>query len=515
MRGARNPGRQAAAALLVSASLTGGCSGISGLEGLGAYRFDGKEFSSDSSMQVQDASNADARILDAAPDASTPVDATVWDSGATDARPADVVHPDAVAIDADAWVDARVTCAPGSYAAGGACSPCPDGTFSSTSDAVACTPWRTCSPGNRLGDAGSATRDRACAPCGAGTYSATTNAAICSDCAAGTTSGVAATSCVPDPNELRATTAGLVGAGLSDCGGGGNDVCARSPLIAGGTFHRGAGLTFPATVSSFRLDKYEVTVGRFRKFVDAWVAGWRPAAGSGKHIHVNAGLGLANTAGGHEAGWESIWTTYLGAPSSWNPSPSGAGAVVRADWDTNLGWCGPGSTWTSNVGENERRPLTCASAYDVHAFCVWDGGFIPSEAEWEYASAGGAEERAYPWGNNAPGADASLAIYGCYHNGTGTCSDASRVAPVGSAPLGAAKWGHLDLAGNVSEWAVDWHRSFRAPCTDCASLSPDIHRVLRGGSYPGSESFLATESRSAASPAGRIASIGGRCARAP
>ncbi len=49
----------------------------------------------------------------------------------------------------------------------------------------------------------------------------------------------------------------------------------------------------PASVSGFRLDKYQVTVGRFRQFVAASVAGWRPAAGSGKHAHLNGGQGLA------------------------------------------------------------------------------------------------------------------------------------------------------------------------------------------------------------------------------
>jgi formylglycine-generating enzyme required for sulfatase activity len=35
--------------------------------------------------------------------------------------------------------------------------------------------------------------------------------------------------------------------------------------------------SFPATVRDFYLDEYEVSVGRFRKFVSAWVGGWRPA----------------------------------------------------------------------------------------------------------------------------------------------------------------------------------------------------------------------------------------------
>src|SRR4051812_17967378 len=62
------------------------------------------------------------------------------------------------------------------------------------------------------------------------------------------------------------------------CGANGSDSCCNSPAIPGGTYYRsfdlaGDGISgdmsFPATVSNFRLDKYEVTVERFRAFVNA------------------------------------------------------------------------------------------------------------------------------------------------------------------------------------------------------------------------------------------------------
>jgi hypothetical protein len=57
--------------------------------------------------------------------------------------------------------------------------------------------------------------------------------------------------------------------------------------------------TWPATVSDFRLDHFEVTVARCRPFLAAYLDGWRPEVGAGKHAHLNDGAGI----NGNEAGW--------------------------------------------------------------------------------------------------------------------------------------------------------------------------------------------------------------------
>src|SRR5260221_11665536 len=129
------------------------------------------------------------------------------------------------------------------------------------------------------------------------------------------------------------------GDGLTNGGADGESSCA-SLAVDGGTYSRtysvvDAGLTEladPATLSTFRLDKYEVTVGRFRRFVAAWNggAGFTPPLGSGKHSHLNAGLGLADSgsAGTYEQGW------------------SAAGGKRIAPTDDNLGSCGAYATRT-------------------------------------------------------------------------------------------------------------------------------------------------------------------------
>ena len=68
--------------------------------------------------------------------------------------------------------------------------------------------------------------------------------------------------------------------------------------------------------------------------------------------------------------------------------------------------CAP-STWTpspvSGSASQENLPINCVDWAEAYAFCIWDGGFLPSEAEWEYAAAGGSLQLDYPWGSAGPG----------------------------------------------------------------------------------------------------------------
>ena len=280
------------------------------------------------------------------------------------------------------------------------------------------------------------------------------------------------------------------GPGMNTCGADGKESCCISLPVTGGTFNRtytntGSGATAqadPATVSSFRLDKYELSVGRLRQYVNYLVAGGAlPAAGSGKHSHLNAGKGLADSgkSGSFEPGWDASWNSNL---------PAGAGAA--ATWAKNLD-CGVSAserygTFTAAAGANEMLPVTCMDWYEAHAFCIWDGGFLPSEAEWKYAAAGGDEQRMYPWGSTAPGTANQYANYDCYYpSGTaGNCTGVVNIAKVGYATLGGGRWGQLDLSGSVWEWDLDVYAAkFSSPCTDCALLSGGTNRVLPGGGF--------------------------------
>jgi formylglycine-generating enzyme required for sulfatase activity len=299
------------------------------------------------------------------------------------------------------------------------------------------------------------------------------------------------------------------GSGVTTCGASGESCC-TSLDVPGGTYYRtyassGGGPTGeadPATVSGFRLDKYEVTVGRFRQFVNAWNggAGWLPAEGSGKHTHLNGGRGLVDVGVDAGVAYEPGWATS----DNGQVAPNDANLACESQFDT----------WTTLAAQNESLPINCVNWWESYAFCAWDGGFLPSEAEWEYASAGGSQQLDYPWGSTDPGTTNLYAIYDCYYpSGSGPCTGGA--APVGTATLGVGLWGQLDLAGNVNEWNLDWFARYADPCTDCAYLTAASYRVVRGGYFYNDPSYMLPAGRSDDPPAVRSVCIGFRCARAP
>ena len=310
------------------------------------------------------------------------------------------------------------------------------------------------------------------------------------------------------------------GAGLTNCGAG-SESCCTSLEVPSGTYFRTYGFdggtptgeADPATVSGFRLDKYEVTVGRFRQFVSTWNGGaWTPPVGSGKHTHLNGGRGLANSAnpGTFETGW-------LSSDNS-NIAPTDGNLVCDPNY----------ATWTTSAGSHENLPINCPNWYEAQAFCIWDGGFLPSEAEWVYVAAGGSDQLEYPWGSTDPGTGNLYAIHGngmssvCDYPDGGSCMGVVNLAPVGTATLGAGLWHQLDLAGNVNEWALDWYvASYVDPCADCAYLTappvspPNLNHVIHGGSfYDGLADILPTSRPVVVSPlALHDFYFGFRCAR--
>jgi formylglycine-generating enzyme required for sulfatase activity len=212
----------------------------------------------------------------------------------------------------------------------------------------------------------------------------------------------------------------------------------------------------------------------------------------------------------YETGWDTSWTGEV------NPT------------DAALGCGSQFETWTVSPAGNEDRPINCANWFEAYAFCIWDGGFLPSETEWLNAYHGGggtSGQREFPWSvpSSSTTITPALASYWvdetqqCKGDGVNGCT-LDDIHVVGSKPAGNGRFGHSDLSGNMGEWMLDWYNStaLEGGCLDCAYLTGDgSTRVLPGGAFSSTVDLVSHWYRLNALPDNRYYIGGLRCARSP
>jgi formylglycine-generating enzyme required for sulfatase activity len=151
------------------------------------------------------------------------------------------------------------------------------------------------------------------------------------------------------------------------------------------------------------------------------------------------------------------------------------------------------------------HPQNCVTWTDATAYCKSQGKTLPTEAQWEYAAAGGAEQRTWSLGSEPKSDTACVGRLSSKEKGT---------CPVGAYAAGA--FGLKDMVGNVWEWVADGYGPYprTAQKNPTGPASSDA-RGLRGGAWDRPFGYeLRTSLRGNDRPDARVPWAGFRCAKA-
>jgi formylglycine-generating enzyme required for sulfatase activity len=157
----------------------------------------------------------------------------------------------------------------------------------------------------------------------------------------------------------------------------------------------------------------------------------------------------------------------------------------------------PKTSGFNRAWTDDGMPIVNENWHDAHDYCAWAGGRLPTEAEWEYSARGGSTEARY-------GPIDEIAWY--------DKNSGKRAHDVGQKR--ANGFGLHDILGNVWEWASDWHDEIyyqSSPSQDPTGSASGSARVLRGGSWFDSPSYVRVSYRGRFNPTASWHNVGFRC----
>ena len=215
-------------------------------------------------------------------------------------------------------------------------------------------------------------------------------------------------------------------------------------FVEGGTFNNG---TSDVTVSSFYMDKYELTQAGYEAVMGTWNSdpnGWG-TAGIGRNYPV-------------------YYVSWYNAIEYSN----------RRSMQENLTPCYRYSSYGTNPA-NWPAGWNTSDANHVNVSCEFSaiGYRLPTEAEWQFAACGGNQAHNYTYsGSNTIG---SVAWYSGNND------------PYGTKPVGGKlpnELGLYDMSGNIWEWNWDIYGSYPGGTqTNPHGATSGSYRVSRGGSW--------------------------------
>jgi formylglycine-generating enzyme required for sulfatase activity len=175
--------------------------------------------------------------------------------------------------------------------------------------------------------------------------------------------------------------------------------------------------------------------------------------------------------------------------------------------------------WRPVVGV-ETVPMVLVSWFGANAYSLWANGsdwngyksqvgFLPSEAQWEYAAQGAFHEP-----SSFESEDAVI-VCGLHERGAHYEANTMPMAPV-HIPCGLSSLGLHHMAGNVWQWCRDWFSDdfYQRPESREANSVNSVEtgvRSERGGSWVGPIELCRTTYRRGRVPNARGRCLGFRC----
>ena len=186
--------------------------------------------------------------------------------------------------------------------------------------------------------------------------------------------------------------------------------------VPGGKISREGGVV---EVPAFFLDRHEVTIGDYEKFL---------------------------AAASQDPNWQAL------VPESARPEKSSPESLAPRDWPEILRRARKNEKYQEQKISRD-TPVFNVDYPSAAAYAKWKGRRLPTMEEWLRA-AGGDESQVFPWGSQPDGTRANLGVTREEQTGRDPGDSFFNAAPGESIPGDRGPFGHFDLGGNVSEWAV-------------------------------------------------------------
>ncbi|MCH7789282.1 MAG: formylglycine-generating enzyme family protein [Acidobacteria bacterium] len=169
-------------------------------------------------------------------------------------------------------------------------------------------------------------------------------------------------------------------------------------------------------------------------------------------------------------------------------------AVAAAPWWRQVfasDWRHPEGPQSDVDGRGD-HPVIHVTHADAVAFCTWADVRLPTEAEWEYASRGGLDQKLFPWGDDlVPDDRHRMNVWQGSFPAENTADD-GYVGTAAVATFEPNGFGLYNMCGNVWEWCSDWFDPTyyeRSELTNPQGPDEGEMVVMRGGSYLCHESY--------------------------